>query len=233
LFRLTRPHPGRDYSYLANREQALPADLPPTLAHLPPYKTIVIDLAVAGGYGLVLELSCSLGEVDLLVRDPGGRSTPIAWIDAHPHPHLFRWRELDLVCRCIAQADSSLRHPGIPLLFLYQFAPICDQEDAEAAFPLLRTAWASLGLFSETEAGVLLRCGDVQGCGFRWEFDEGFGWVLRQDERGHGGAYLHTLREPDNPEFPYASFNGLLGEGARFVGKSDSEPLSARAAKGT
>jgi hypothetical protein len=177
-----------------------------------------IRFDVSRDYGLVLDLDELLGRVVLLLRQTGMQDpVEIAWDDqAHWHPHVLRWEELVAICRCVAQRDTGLPHPGLPLVLLYRFAPITVGDDAPTIFRMLERAWRSLGLFSDEEIGELSRRFDYRRAGFVWEEDAKIGWWIGQKAglRETTGvlryASLYTLRHPENRGFPFEPIKRLV-----------------------
>jgi hypothetical protein len=146
---------------------------------------------------------------------PAGEKEPvqIGWDDqTHWHPHVLRWDELDLLCRCAALTDPSLAHPGPPLLLLHRFAPICVGDDVDMIHPLLESAWRSLGLLSDAELSKLIEGADRRPAGFTWRRHDQRGWSLHQSEEDELASEcgLYTLRNGENEEFPFAAWNELI-----------------------
>jgi hypothetical protein len=110
----------------------------------------------------------------------------------------------------VEKLDASLRHPGLPLLLLYRFAPITDSEDGERAVSLLRRAWNDLRLFSEVEIAQFIERFDCRDQGFEWQMDHEKGWFLYQDDKLRHKKGLYTLRYLENPEFPFEQFNVMV-----------------------
>jgi hypothetical protein len=208
-----------------------------------------LDLPVGGGYGLGLEFDPSCACFDLALLLPGGRRCPIAWDDqAHWHPHVLRWEELDLVCKCAAIQDATLPHPGLPLLLLYRFAPITESDNVDRIFPLIRDAWRSLGLFGEEQIRQAGQRVDKRGSKFEWRLDDRTGWTLHQENWTRGQAKLYTRRsgQPaptengvaipeslDDPDyrFPFAEYRRMV-EAARAMCAGLLRPEWMRAGNG-
>src|SRR5262245_39038856 len=136
-----------DYLYLTEAEDEDEDD--------PPEWDVVFDVGARVGLLLSIEYG---GEVTLFLRDAWVAVEPvqIAWDDeAHWHPHVFRWVELDNVCKRIASRSPDLAHPGIPLLLLFRFAPITSEEDYGLAQASLRSAFRHLSLFTDAQIDKL------------------------------------------------------------------------------
>ena len=159
---------------------------------------------------LVLRLEASLGYITLSFADRDIQSPEeIARDDqAHWCPHVLRWDELDLIGRCTASRDRSLYHPGIPLLLLYRFAPICVGEETAERFAKLTEAWRSLDIFDDREIERFVRRFDCRDRSFTWIHDAQFGWTLHQEKAWSG---LYTTRGPRGG-FPFENFQGAIEE---------------------
>jgi hypothetical protein len=112
-----------------------------------------VNFPVGPQYGLTLSIDADLSNVRLGLRHPEDpKPVPVAgYHQGEPIHHGLRWEELDLLGRYVALADPDLPHPGLPVLLLCPFAPICLGEDADVLFPLLESAWRSLSLFTDRE----------------------------------------------------------------------------------
>ena len=172
---------------------------------------------VGRGYALTLDLDSSLAYFGLRLRHPGvPEPVEIAWDDqAHWHPHVLRWEELDLVCRCIALDDPSLPHPGLALALLHRFAPICTTDDDAVVHPLIAEAYRTVGAFSEPQITELVYRYDRRQNGFAWEYAEPHGWYPNAgDDRMSG---LYSLRHPQNEEFPFTELNTLFATAREWL----------------
>jgi hypothetical protein len=137
----------------------------------------------------------------------------LGWDDqAHWHPQVLRWKELEAICRCLAVRDPRLAHPGIPLLLLYRFAQADADDDQSAVRTTLAAGWRSLSLFSESEIVQAVQQTDtfvIPSEGNRqWVWDATHGWV-------NTGGDAYSLRQADNEQVPFALFNSLLAEAQR------------------
>lgn len=177
--------------YYSALEETVHLDFPVTSDHACPY--------------ISLEFTNDLSSLSLDLKI-GSESHQLGWDDqAHWHPHVLRWDELDLICRAIARREPELPHPGLPLLLLHRFAPICgerggEDDDADFASSLLDAAWRRLGLFSDREIQQLIERYDARDAGFRWRPGGVEGtWVLCQEKLDAEGDLsssrsLYTLR---------------------------------------
>jgi hypothetical protein len=170
-------------------------------------------------YQLTLGLTKDLSYHSLgFVRPRRKKPVQIGWDDqAHWHPNTLRWEELDLFGRCLALADPSLPHPGLPVLLLNRFTPVCLNTDADVAFPLIEGAWRSLGLFDGRRLDDLVERFDRRHAEFVWT-QEPCGWTLGQPEGAdeRTGWDCYTLRTADNPDFPFREWAAFVAAAEAF-----------------
>jgi hypothetical protein len=218
----TAPDPHPRYHALLNLEQPVPADmlaivrecrleLPEKIA------SCRLDIPVGAGYGLGLDFPSHFSDVDLSLLLPDAQRSELAEDNlSHWHPHVLRWEELDLICKCAAIQDATLPHPGLPLLLLYRFAPITECDNVDRIFPLLRDAWRSLRLFDEEQINKFVQRVDKRGSKFEWRFEDSLGWALHQDTRPEGKATLYTFRSRPrasaSASFPFAEYGRMVEE---------------------
>jgi hypothetical protein len=178
-----------------------------------------VTFPVSPEYALVLELDAGLSYFSLGLQHPGApEPVQVAWDDqAHWHPNVLRWQELDLIGRCVALQDPDLPHPGIPMLLLNRFTPICVGDDVDVIHPLLESAWRSLGVFDERQIGRQVDRYDRRQARFIWRQYDETGWALEQDEEARGSPvfYLYTLRSADNASFPFREWNRMVDQARR------------------
>jgi len=123
--------------------------------HYPQFASRPLTFRVVGAHALALDIDPAMNgrELSLLDLHSGG-TTRLSWLDqAHPVPNVFRWEELDAVCRCLASRDPALEHPGIPLLLLCRFAPLTAADDAGAVRERVAAAFRRLVTPPEGEGG--------------------------------------------------------------------------------
>src|SRR5262249_55194552 len=84
-------------------------------------------------------------------------------------------------------------------------------------FPMLESAWRSLGLFDDREIDRYPQRYDRRQGRFTWQFREPVGWTLTQDEQARraSGYYLYTLPDADNDEFPFPDWARMVEEARR------------------
>jgi hypothetical protein len=173
---------------------------------------------VSSRFGLTLDFNQALSGVTLSLHHPeADEPVQIAWDDqAHWHPHVLRWDELDAVCRVVSKREPYLGNPYLPYLLLYRFAPITVGDDANAIFRVLEQAWRSLNLLPEANISTLTTRFDYRRAGFVWKSVEPLGWMIQQDQALRqmtgtmANADLYSLRRRDNPAFPHSQFNRLV-----------------------
>jgi hypothetical protein len=184
----------------------------------PSLKSCWHELPLTAEYALVFYLDERVENYGLYLRHPGtsepeqlGFGDSVYW-----HFDTLRWEELDWICRCWALGDPALPHPGVGLLLLERFAPICQGVNARIVFPLRWAAWRSLGLFSDEEIEAL--AGPLRGPHRReperWQKHKHLGWTYPGDV---DAGYLFSLRHPGNvAHFPFKALNAMLESVRRF-----------------
>jgi hypothetical protein len=182
----------------------------------PQLKHCHIELYVSRQYRLTLALDEDLSYFSLQLRHSGNKKpVEIAWDDqAHWHPHVLKWEELDLIGRWMALNDSQLPHPGLPLVLLHRFAPLCEGDDVEIVHPLLEAAYRSLGVFKNRQIENYLHKFDRREAGFNWQCGPRQRWYLQQNEDAPeaSAVELYTLRHSRARSFPFAAWDGLIQE---------------------
>jgi hypothetical protein len=175
-----------------------------------------VFLPISDSFGLSLGIKLSSEYYYSLNFTTPTTAQKIAWIDGyHWHPHVLRWDELDLLCRAIARLDRSLPHPGLPLLLLYRFAPICASDDVPLVISLLDSAFRSLDLFSDAEIRSHIEAVDCRRGNFRWERDEETNsWFLDQsdEDTDRSGVCLYSVRSRHSERFNHKEWASLIQE---------------------
>jgi len=189
------------------------------------------EFGLGGGLGLVLDVE--LGNwVGLGLAAPG-RTEPVelGWDDeAHFHPHVMRWSELDLLARAAAVHDPTLRHPGPVVALLARFVVLDEQDEPGAITPLVDAAFRAVrpgpgrGVRPETRDWYELR--DLSGTGLRWT-DEGRRSAVSQPDDLTIMRPLYTLRAPGSDEFPFAEWEALLVRAEAILGAVAADPALA------
>lgn len=186
-----------------------------------------VEFPASDGRGLALDFDATLSNYSLkLRRPPEAEPVELAWDNQlYWHPDILRWDELDLLARATALRDPDLPHPGLPLLLLSRFAPICVGDDVDAIFPMAEAAWRGLGLFSGREVDRFLEWLDRRQGRFAWRRIGADRWVMEQPEEAQqtSGFHLKSLRVEDYPEFPHATWEATIA-GARRAYESAVRP---------
>jgi hypothetical protein len=185
-----------------------------------------LEFRVGPRHALTLEFGSHLGYFELGLEQFGpaepAQLAQLAWDDqAHWHPHVLRWEELDLVCRCVALGDPALPHPGLPLALLHRFTPICVGDQLDVIHPLITEAYRTIGAFTESQITEIVYRYDRQQNGYIWRYAKPHGWY--PDQLSDDGT-LYSIRNPGNPDFPFAALNGLI-DAARESLAAQVDPL--------
>ncbi|MDX3075518.1 hypothetical protein [Streptomyces sp. MI02-7b] len=196
----------------------------------------VTRFGTGGGFALVLELTLALEYVDLDLEAPGlPEPANVGWDDqAHFHPHVMPWRELDLLCRAVALHDAELRHPGPMLALLCRFAFLAENDDLDTVTPLVDAAFEAVRpgaagggkVRAETREWFDLR--NLRGTGLVWTTRADGYDAVGQD--GTDGLPLYSLRTPSSEEFPFAAWSALLTFARGRTAAAAADPVLARPA---
>lgn len=170
---------------------------------------------VGADYTLFLSFDPALSYFGLDLKYPGNAEpTQIAWDDqAHWHPHVLRWEELDLICRCVSLTEPTLPHPGLPLVLLHRFAPVCLGDRVDVIHPMILEAYRTVGAFTEDRITEMVHRYDRRQDEFVWRRSDSHGWYPDQDDAVGQRGPVYSLRHPENPEFPFAALNALFDAG--------------------
>ncbi|MEI7024404.1 hypothetical protein [Paenibacillus sp. y28] len=135
----------------------------------------------------------------------------LGWDDqAHFHPYVFRWEELEIICRYLGKRPEFIVNPVVPLLLLYRFAPVTAADDEARIRQLLKAAWSSLGLFTDSEIETIIGKTVPKRGDLHWAPHAEFGWVLE-------GEAAYSLRWAEHDRFPFAQLQELVrGAGDGF-----------------
>ncbi|CCH29096.1 hypothetical protein ABZ816_36070 [Actinosynnema sp. NPDC047251] len=182
----------------------------------------VARFEVGGGHAL--DLSVSDGYFDLGIR-PADRDEAIsvAWDDqAHPHPHVLRWDELDLVCRAAALTEPELRHPGPGVALLTRFLAITDPDDVDVVRAAVHGAFTGLrgpdteGFWPDAEEHGVGPV-DFRDDGVVWSRDEAGDQRVDQDEDHDGPDLYSTRTSAAESAFPWELWRSLLDHAERTL----------------
>jgi hypothetical protein len=185
---------------------------------LPRFAGCTVDLPVADGHALVVDIARDLDVVFLHARAGDAQVELAHDSPAQGCPCVLRWPELELLCRAIAVRDPALPHPGLPLALLHRFAPICVGDDLDAIARQLVTAWRAAGADERTVRDRLERA-DGRAEGFTWTCTDGR-WSLDQ-QLPPGRQFMarpYGPRFSEHPEFPHQALEALLGAARTTVG---------------
>ncbi|GAA1223557.1 hypothetical protein GCM10009665_12300 [Kitasatospora nipponensis] len=177
-----------------------------------------IDLG--GGYAVRFSRDGS----ELWLHHPGSAAPARLGFDELEqwHPHALRWSEADRLLRAAALADPEQPYPGPTLARMGRFTPVCDEQDALLALPLLRAAFDALPGLDAYQRAVYPKRSDCRVGGVRWFRQEGSGhwypdegwdheedgpWVSafdgHPDYQDFAEIGLCSTRDPFEGDFPF------------------------------
>ncbi len=154
---------------------------------------------------------------------------------------VFRWEELETICRALAIQKIEYSHPGFPLLLLHRFAPVCRGDDEELIIYSLEAAWKTLDLFSGTEITSFIDEYVVGDSWLQWRPKIPKGWFIEIDEEYEYSDSWYSTRSAESSEFPFSAWEEMLqcarndlsqlekvknDATQRFIGTGDVEEIS-------
>ncbi|MDQ0364590.1 hypothetical protein [Catenuloplanes indicus] len=202
---------------------------------------MAVEFPVGGGYALVLDVDVELRMITVEMRSPAHPDTlQLGWDDdAHWHPHVLRWDELDLIARAAAVHDPTLRHPGPVVALASRFVVLAPAEpptgertraepetaaraadgppsgaggdELDAITPLLDAAFGPPppGADYWPSARGLVHRIDARHDGVRWRRTGTGDWTVEQGEGDGVDFALYSTRGPGG-DFPFADWRALL-----------------------
>ena len=211
-----------DYFWLAARDWQDAAD---------DYRALegtALHVELGAGINLSLEFRYLLYEMVLVLEHPELEgSAEIAWDEEEGgQPQVFRWSELEYLCRAIELKHPSLVHPGLPLLLLCRFAPICDDADAHLAMELMTSAWKRVcpGVSRGRVQAFTARI-DLRNAALKWRHHADRWTVEQSEEAAYGDVYdFYSLRSDDNDAFPFAALESTFNRARELTLNAAATP---------
>ncbi|QKD56639.2 uncharacterized protein FOBCDRAFT_241400 [Fusarium oxysporum Fo47] len=151
----------------------------------------------------------------------------------HWQPYTLRWSELEAVCQAVSITDRKYSHPGLPLLILARFAPICIGDDVDHIVEILVQAWKTLGedILTDDQIRQVIERIDNRDMQLCWHYDESrsYWWVGKGlDESTATKAYTYRRsRELDCEEpFPNEQWNAFISALQDIVDESSTTRIA-------
>ena len=215
-----------------------PPSQPPSLTLLFPFDRVLDPTDPT--FNLSSAVDPLFSYIPLAFHSPEAHDVTIGHDDqAHWHPFVLRWEELELFSKAVgrtflegegekgddsemeAEIDELYQHPGLPLLFLYRFAPICAGDDAEKIVGMLVKAYRRVvgEELKDKDLQRLVEKMDFRARGFRW-FREGCSWWIGkgEDKETAEGVYTYRSRTAvESGEWLNAAWSSLLEEARDVV----------------
>ena len=184
----------------------------------PEPKACTVDIPVGtDGYGLALNVEYKGGWYrSLALTRPNGPPIELGYVDAESVPDVLRWSEVELICRAVALSDADFPHPGPLLALLYDFAPICVDDELSTIVPTVVCAMRAVADFSNDDIEELLGQADARVGRFFWRRLDGDRWVITQEEGMDLWRPLYSFRSPQS-EFPFDDWARLLQSAKNVV----------------
>jgi hypothetical protein len=180
-----------------------------------------------GGSTLELVLRDALGACALVLGEPGPQRVVVEdSLRARTPSAVLRWEE------------PELAHPGLAVALLGRFAPVCQDDDAEASFRMREAAWRSVGVSEVDDLERFLARADARNAAWSWKHREPEGWTIVEDIvlSGRRPRVLYGPRQraaadaESVDEFPFAALRRLVARAReRTTGVVDERWFTPRA----
>ncbi|KAJ9421259.1 hypothetical protein QL093DRAFT_2590736 [Fusarium oxysporum] len=151
----------------------------------------------------------------------------------HWQPYKLRWSELEAICQAVSITDRKYSHPGLPLLILARFTPICIGDDVDHIVEILVQAWKTLGedIITDDQIRQVIERIDNRDMQLCWHYDESrsYWWVGKGlDESTATKAYTYRRsRELDCEEpFPNEQWNTFISAVQDIVDESSTTKIA-------
>jgi hypothetical protein len=131
-----------------------------------------------------------------------------------------------MVGRLAALADPRLVHPGLVVLLLAHFAPICETDDQGAVVSLLEAAWNTvLPDADECLVTLAIEWRDATRDGFEWQRIGGHWNLVQTKDLRDMRIMAYSLRNAGNDQFPFTAIDEIPSAAAREIGAIVEEVL--------
>ncbi len=170
-----------------------------------------VELRLALPNNAALVFSIGPAGAGLHIRD-SMTSGLLGWLDAdHPMPHIFRWSEVNAIANAL-EANGLPNKPSLARLLLAPFSLVTPDEDQTAIGQELVDDLIGLDLLTLAEIDaardLIMMHPNAEGRYATWTKAPTVGWALYGTMQGD--PLFHSLRQPDNPDFPAALFTATL-----------------------
>jgi hypothetical protein len=141
-----------------------------------------LKLSIGNEFGLSVEIDKYISTIQLHFTSHDGKTHFLGYDDNfHWQPSTLRWPELEAICQAISAADNEYSHPGLPLLFLARFTPICVGDDVDHIVTMLVQAWKQIGedVLTDDQVRQVIERIDNRHADLCWHYDKfrNYWWI--------------------------------------------------------
>jgi hypothetical protein len=141
-----------------------------------------LKFSVGNEFGLLVMIDKYISTIQLRFTSHDSTTHFLGYDDNfHWQPYTLRWPELETICQAISIADTTFSHPGLPLLFLARFAPICVGDDVDHIVTMLVRAWKQIGedVLTDDQIRQVIERIDNRHDDLCWHYDKfrNYWWV--------------------------------------------------------
>ncbi|KAH7245656.1 hypothetical protein BKA59DRAFT_437847 [Fusarium tricinctum] len=141
-----------------------------------------LKFSVGNEFGLSVMIDKYISTIQLRFTSHDSTTHFLGYDDNfHWQPYTLRWPELETICQAISIADTTFSHPGLPLLFLARFAPICVGDDVDHIVTMLVRAWKQIGedVLTDDQIRQVIERIDNRHDDLCWHYDKfrNYWWV--------------------------------------------------------
>ncbi|KAF9760897.1 hypothetical protein IL306_004062 [Fusarium sp. DS 682] len=189
-----------------------------------------LNFSVGSDFSLSVEIDKYISTIQLHFNSQDKKKHFLGYDDNfHWQPYTLRWSELEAICQAVAVTDSKYSHPGLPLLILSRFAPICIGDDVDHIVEMMVQAWTSLNkdILTDDQIRQVMERIDNRDMQLCWHHDESrnYWWVGKGlDVSTATKAYTYRRsRDWDQEEpFPIEQWNAFISSVHDTVGDSSN-----------
>lgn len=189
---------------------------------------INLKFPIGNGFGLSVEIDKYISTIQLHFTSHDGKAHFLGYDDNfHWQPFTLRWSELETICEAISAADTDYPHPGLPLLFLSRFAPICVGDDVDHIVTMLVQAWKQIGedVLTDDQVRQVIERIDNRLDDLCWHYDKSrnYWWIGKGlDANTATKAYTYRRsRDWDHEEpFPNKEWTSFISAAQLVVEES-------------
>ncbi|RFN43660.1 hypothetical protein FIE12Z_12126 [Fusarium flagelliforme] len=135
--------------------------------------------------------------------------------------------KLEAICQAVSITDERYAHPGLPLLMLARFTPICVGDDVDHIIQMLVQAWTTIGkdILTDDQVRQVIERFDNRYMEFCWHYDsyKNYWWIgkgLDAETANNVHTYRRGRDQDQQKHFPNEEWNAFISEGYRVIEES-------------